>query len=204
MKIRFPRIDSKARLVVLAGLAAGLAVLLIANRFAGSASDSELPSQPAVTATGAGSTAPAGASAAPSPTTKPTAATTDDGDDGAEGTPILVEPTKKADVQEAGTQFAAAWLNTFGQSPENWRAGITSRATPDLAADLADADPASVPAGGRVAGTVGVTAEGSLYNVAAPVVTADNKKQPLGTLTLTMVNAGGKWLVSEIDWKAAG
>jgi len=189
-----------ARQILIAVAVVAVAGMLLVSRFSGGTSGVAIqaPAAPGNSSTEA-SPDPS-VPAAPSSGTP----TTDEHDDGADDdAPILVTPTTKPDVREAGIQFAAAWLNTYGQNPASWRAGLTPRVTPDLAEDLAYADPESVPAGGRVADPVTVTAEGALFNVDAPVVTADTKAQPLGILNLTLLNAGGKWLVSEIDWQAS-
>jgi hypothetical protein len=191
------------RTIVLAAAVIVAIGLLIASRFAGGGGAAEVPYAAPASSGTATTPGTAGTSAAPAAGPTATRPAADDGDDGADVPPVLVQPTGQPGVQEAGTQFAAAWLNTYGQTAANWVAGLTPRVTPDLAGDLADADPASVPAGGKVSGKVLATADGSLYNVVAPVVTADAKAQPLGTLTLTMIHKGGTWLVSEIDWQAA-
>lgn len=125
----------------------------------------------------------------------------DEHGDGTDDTaPVLVQPTSNPPVQEAATQFTAAWLNTYGQTAESWRASLTERVTDDLAADLAAADPGTVPAGAKT-GPVDVTVQGSLYGADAPIVTNDAARKPLGTLHLTLVQRAGAWLVSEIDWE---
>lgn len=127
-----------------------------------------------------------------------------DGDDGvAEDPPSIIKPTEKPDVREAATAFAASWLNTYPRvSPAAWRARLLDQMTSELAADMADADPASVPAGGKVGSPVQVKVDGSLHTAEVPVVTAGTAKpQPIGTLRLTLVNNTGTWLISEIDWE---
>lgn len=140
----------------------------------------------------------AGTPAAASSSTGRSAPADDDDGVGGDPAPALV-PTDQPDVKEAATQFAAAWLNAHGQDENTWRTNLNGRITEELAAALADADPDTVPAGAR-AGTVTVTAQGSLLGADAPIVTADAKRTPLGTLHLTLVQRNHTWLVSEIDW----
>lgn len=132
----------------------------------------------------------------PKPTTAPTAE-----DDGANIPP----PSGPADViREAGTVFAARWLNT-ARTAGQWRAGMAELVTPELAAALADAEPETVPVGwiGSPV-TVTVAADG-LADVAVPVVGGLDEANPVrqGVVTLTLVERGGRWLVSEIDWSPA-
>lgn len=125
----------------------------------------------------------------------------DDHDDGTDdGSSLIVKPTSAPDAQEAATAFAAAWLNTAGRTAEIWRKGIADRVTEDLNAQLAQADPDSVPAAAKT-GQATVTTTGSLVTAQAPIVTYEVKPKPVGTLTLTMVKQGNRWLVSEIDWE---
>ena len=123
-------------------------------------------------------------------------------DSTADGSPLLVQPTKEPDAKEAATAFAAAWLNTSSRNADTWRAGLTDRITPVLAEELALADPKSVPAGCRT-GEVVLSKQGSLVDAEAPVVTNEAKPKPVGTLILTLLQDGGRWVVSEIDWEPA-
>lgn len=124
------------------------------------------------------------------------------GDDGSEDAPpVMVQPTRQPDVQESATQFAAAWLNAYGQSAQQWRDGLTPRMTADLVELMKNADPQSVPAGAKV-GTVTATVQGSLMGADAQVVTDEAKPKTVGILRLTLLENDGRWLVTEIDWEA--
>lgn len=195
------------RMLLLAVLALAAVVIIAINRFGGTsappgstAGQQQSVDMPATSTTTAAGQAPAaGTSSTPAPSQP-----VDEHGDGAEDDepPVMITPTDRPDVKESATAFAAAWLNTFRASPDTWRAGLLDRVTGELGADLADADPASVPAGGRVGNPVKVTAQGALLNAEVPVVTAGTTKpQPIGTLLLTLVDTDGAWLVSEIDWK---
>lgn len=184
---------TRRQLLIGSGLL-GLLVLVLLSRSCGS-SPSGVPTNPAaptVTVTA-------------EPTATPTVAATSEppGEDGpAVDPPAGPQPTTNPEVQEAATAFTAAWLNTYGQTAENWRRALYPRVTPDLVQDLTLADPASVPTAGRVVDEgVVVTVEGSLLNADAPIISGVTRK-PIGSLRLTLVAAGGgKWLVSEIDWR---
>ncbi len=124
-----------------------------------------------------------------------------EGDDGADDpAPVLVQPTSAPDAREVATAFTAAWLNTANRNAQTWRDGILPSVTSDLAVELAEADPASVPAGAKTT-DVTVTRQGSLVGARAPIVTADAQRRPLGTLTLTLLRFGNAWRISEIDWE---
>jgi hypothetical protein len=126
----------------------------------------------------------------------------DDGDD--DGTVDQAAPTATIDpaAKEAVTAFTAAWLNTYKVTPDQWRAGILPRVTEDMAAALADADPATVPDGGRV-GTVTMGLDSQLTVADVKVAAAAGPAATLGTLHLSVVDHNGTWLISEIDWAAA-
>lgn len=198
------------RKVVVAVLFVIAAAVLLLSRFSGADTGSATRPHTATTSS---------ADAAPTASASPTHPPSDDGvndgppappartaaahdDDG--GDPILINPTTQPDVREAATAFTAAWLNTYGQTAEAWRAALTPRVTPDLAGELAYADPVSVPGNAKAGTPVAVTAEGDLFNAAVPVDDATTKGKTLGELRLTIVKRSGKWLVSEIDWKGAG
>ena len=134
------------------------------------------------------------------PAAKPHSSATGAGDDGTDDTgPVLVQPTSRPDVQRAAADFVAAWLNTYGQSAQSWRQSLLPRVTAGLAADLADADPASVPAAATT-GQVTVNQQESLVTADATVLRDDTKRAKLGVLSLTLLNEHGTWLVSQIDW----
>jgi hypothetical protein len=203
VKISHPRI-----VVPVAVAAAGVVLIL---RFAphgapaGTATHVDAGSVAAVASasTGPAATLPPSRGPSGTPTSNPgarTSATVPD-NDGADNTaPVLVQPTTQADVQETATAFTAAWLNTYHVDPAVWRADLLNRVTPDLAEDLADADPATVPAGAKT-GKVTVTRQEDLYGATAPIVAADGTNTPLGTLELTVVQRNGVWLISAIDWE---
>lgn len=170
-----------------------LALVLLSRGCDGSPSGvPTTPSAPTVTVT-----------VEPVATPTSTTASATPGEDGpAEDPPAGPQPTTNPEVKEAAIQFTAAWLNFYGQNAELWRKELYPRVTPDLAEDLAYADPNTTPAGGRVVDEdVTVTVEGSLLNADAPIISGVTRKQ-MGVLHLTLVPAGGgRWLVSEIDWE---
>jgi hypothetical protein len=191
-------------------IAAGVFVaLLLFNRAGHSGAGSgagDRPAAAASTTTDDGdvpittSSLPATSSSSPA---APRSSATGDGDDGTDDTgPVLVQPTARPDVQRAAVEFVAAWLNTYGQSAESWREGLLPRVTAGLAADLADADPASVPAA-AITGQVTVHQQESLVTADATVLSNDTKRTKLGIVSLTMLNEHGTWLVSQIDWTRA-
>lgn len=202
------------RKVTTAVLIAVAGAVLLVSRFAGG--DTSSPTLARTNDGPSSSTAPSGATAAPStppppssddgvnnaPPPKPTGTAPDHDEDG--GDPILVDPTNQPDVREAATAFTAAWLNTYGKTAEAWRAALTPRVTPDLAGDLAYADPDSVPVAAQAGTPVAVSAEGDLFNATIPVTETTAKPKTLGELRLTIVKRGDRWLVSEIDWQGAG
>lgn len=112
------------------------------------------------------------------------------------------EPTENEAVEQAAASFAAAWLNTFGKTPQQWRDALTPRVTADLAEQLAIADPATVPTSAKVSGDLKVTTEGDLFNADVPIAATDGTRK-IGDLNLTLVQRGGKYLVTEIDWTVA-
>lgn len=190
--------------LLFAVLALVAVVFIAVNRFGGSA-PSGTAAQPQTVNSPSSAAASAGIGTPPPGSGTPASNIPADPDgDGAEDDepPVMLTPTEKPDVKEAATAFAAAWLNTYRASPATWRAGLLDRVTPQLGADLAEADPASVPAGGRVGNPVKVIKEGVLLNAEVPVVTAGTSKpEPVGTLLLTLLEHDGTWLVSEIDWR---
>lgn len=131
-----------------------------------------------------GPSTPAPSSAAP---------TVDDGagpgDTPATGSPV---PGQLAAAQDVAERFAAAWLNTTNKSPDQWRADLASYITPELANQLATADPGTVPVG-QIGAPVTVTPDGDhLAHVKIPITTG-------GTLTVTVI-LGARPAVSDIDW----
>lgn len=193
-----------ARQTMIVLLVAAAAVVLLVTRFT-SREPSGVPIRVTTDTTDAAAASPTSEPAATAPSSaaataeSPEPVATGDAEDGTDDAPAI-RPTTSPAAQEAATAFAAAWLNTYGRTPQTWRASITPRVTPDLAADLADADPGSVPAGGRV-GPVNVNVDGSLLTADVDVVAAAGNPETLGALHLTLVTTRGAWLVSEIDWE---
>ncbi len=148
---------------------------------------------------------------------KPVTPTTAD-DDGAN----VPSPTAQPDpIRDAAVTFVAAWLNTWPQTAESWRANLTEVdpftrqpqwVTVELAATILDPaapmDPETVPVGVMspfVPPKVTLVADG-IADVAILVVDQTMDRQhptPLGTVTVTMVERGRRWLTSEIDWSPA-
>lgn len=107
-------------------------------------------------------------------------------------------PAPDGAVLEAGTAFAAAWLNST--DPE-WPTKLAARSTAELAPIWSQADPTTVPPG-RVGGPIVVRPSGDgLAYVDVPVV--DSKGGPVGLLTVEVTLTGGRWLVSDVDWRPA-
>lgn len=131
-----------------------------------------------------------------------TGQTTGDGGDDGVGDPAPATATIDPAAKEAATAFTAAWLNTYNVNPEQWRAGVIPRVTADVADDLADADPETVPDGGRV-GTVKMSLDSQLTVADVTVIAAAGPAATLGTVHLSVVKQDGTWLISEIDWAAA-
>jgi hypothetical protein len=195
------------RVLVVATVAAAVVVVAVANRCGGpTGPGSAHPARTTIALTGPAGPAPA---ASDTPSTLRSASTgapspVDDGTSARADQPATIT-NGPADPREAAAEFAATWLNTLGKTPEQWRTTLTSMITPQLADLLANADPATVPAG-RV-GVVGrpTPAGDALVQVPVPVVTSGGASSgaPVGTLTLTLTGASHRWLVSEIDWTPA-
>ncbi|HEX5741525.1 MAG TPA: hypothetical protein VFY17_08245, partial [Pilimelia sp.] len=128
---------------------------------------------------------------APIPTADPTA-----GDDGvrAAAPPTLTGIAGAPAPEAVARQFATAWLSG-ADAATGWQARLAPHVTDDLAARLADADPASVPATtlGRDATTTALGAQ--LAEVALPTAA--------GTLRLRLVAAAHRWQVDAVDWEPA-
>jgi hypothetical protein len=88
--------------------------------------------------------------------------------------------------------FAAAWADHQGVSAKAWHNRLVPNATQDLSDQLADTDPADVPASRVVGRPVLVPVGDGLVDA---VVTVDS-----GKLTLRLVAPEGRWLVDSIDW----
>jgi hypothetical protein len=148
---------------------------------------------------------PPPASAATS-NTGPVAASTstpvDTGDDGEAGPAPSPTGPAGGDVQaaqEATIEFLARYLNTQGQTPEQWRSSWNDQVTAQLAQLLADADMTRVPVG-RVGQVKDATALGTgQVVVTVPVVANSDANTTITTLKVTVVQDGGRWLASQID-----
>ena len=88
--------------------------------------------------------------------------------------------------------FAGAWVDHKGVSAKTWRDRLVPNATKELSDELADTDPADVPAD-RVNGRPSLVPVGD--GLIDAVVQTDS-----GKLTLRLVAPEGRWLVSGIDW----
>jgi hypothetical protein len=88
--------------------------------------------------------------------------------------------------------FAAAWADHTGLSAKKWHDRLVPNATKNLSDQLADTDPADVPAS-RVIGQPELVPVGE--GLVDAVVTVDS-----GKLTLRLVAPDGRWLVDGIDW----
>lgn len=120
----------------------------------------------------------------------PAAVATSDGDD-AEVAPATSFPDDDAVLAAAGA-FATAWLRREAPASE-WHAGIAAVATSALAARLEGVDPLTVPAS-RVEGPALVGARDEHF--ATVLLHVDT-----GTLSLTLVQVDGRWLVDGVDWQ---
>ena len=88
--------------------------------------------------------------------------------------------------------FAAAWADHENVSAKAWHDRLVPNATQDLSDQLADTDPADVPAK-RVVGRPALVPVGE--GLVDAVVRVDS-----GKLTLRLVAPEGRWLVDGIDW----
>ncbi len=96
------------------------------------------------------------------------------------------------DVVGAATTFAQNWIN-HERPAQTWRASLTPLCTKALAGELAQVDPASVPAD-RITGTATTEAHADTsVDVIFPI--------DVGKLRLRMVLNSGRWLVDGIDWE---
>ncbi|WP_433055634.1 hypothetical protein [Dactylosporangium sp. CS-033363] len=123
----------------------------------------------------------------------PYASLGDDGvDESANPAPSLSKGA--ADVSTVATRFAKAWLRKPGISGDQWRAGLKPDASTELMTDLADTDPADVPTD-TITGAVQLQSLGS--------VTVAKFPAQGGTIVLELQAAGGRWLVTSLDWETA-
>jgi hypothetical protein len=88
--------------------------------------------------------------------------------------------------------FAAAWADHVGVSAKKWHDRLMPNATKSLSDQLADTDPADVPAS-RVVGRPELVPVGD--GLVDAVVTVDS-----GKLTLRLIAPDGRWLVDGVDW----
>lgn len=88
--------------------------------------------------------------------------------------------------------FASAWVNHTNVTAKAWHDRLVPNATKSLSDELADTDPADVPAS-RVTGRPELVPVGE--GLVDAVVKVDS-----GKLTLRLVAPDGKWLVDGIDW----
>jgi hypothetical protein len=88
--------------------------------------------------------------------------------------------------------FASAWVNHKNVTAKAWHDRLVPNATKSLSDELADTDPADVPAS-RVTGRPELVPVGE--GLVDAVVKVDS-----GKLTLRLVAPDGKWLVDGIDW----
>ena len=88
--------------------------------------------------------------------------------------------------------FASAWVSHKNVTAKAWHDRLVPNATKNLSDELADTDPADVPAS-RVTGRPDLIPVGQ--GLVDAVVRVDS-----GKLTLRLVAPEGKWLVDGIDW----
>lgn len=115
-------------------------------------------------------------------------------DDGVVGTgyataPVTAGPT---DPAAAAQFFAVKYVKILDP---RWRDGWRPLVTPELAEQLTGVDPKDVPVGPVGTPTLEPIGDG-LVLAAVPVVGAG------GSFLLTLTGNSGRWLVSDIDWRA--
>lgn len=158
-----------------------------------------------------GSNQPGGAINQPVPAATSVAVTSptpaeEDHDDGA------VDPSDRpaviaagpTDPKEAAIQVVVKLLNTIGRSDEQWRAGLRPYVSDALFAELADADPTSVPAGRVDDGRVKAASAGDeLVQVSVPVVGSGDSPRPVATIRVTLSGTSHRWVATELDVERA-
>jgi len=97
-----------------------------------------------------------------------------------------------AEPEAVAYTFASAWVNHRDVSAKAWHEKLVPNATKDLSDQLADTDPADVPAS-RVIGRP------ELIPVGEGLVDATVKVDS-GKLTLRLIAPDGRWLVDGVDW----
>ncbi|MEH1013751.1 hypothetical protein V6U90_11665 [Micromonospora sp. CPCC 206060] len=118
------------------------------------------------------------------------------GDDGLIATGPPPSPSTRpgaATPEQMAQRFTTAWLGRTGTTPDQWRAALRPLSTATLNEELAESDPATVPAE-RTAGEPDlVPRTASFVEVTIPL---DN-----GRLRLELVAPDGSWLVDAVDWE---
>jgi hypothetical protein len=115
--------------------------------------------------------------------------------------PVLhspVPPVTGAGVKKPQTialAFAKAWVHHDNVPVATWLTSVTTYTTSDLAGQLAETNPANVPAERVTGATTLVGDTATSCGVRVPTDT--------GTLVLTMQRVQGKWMVDGVDWDAA-
>lgn len=106
-----------------------------------------------------------------------------------------VPPANAPDQPAPGTvamSFTRAWLHHDGLSAQQWLQGVSGYITSALNAQLAETDPANVPAS-RITGTATIADDTTdSCQVSVPTDT--------GTLVLTLRRVDTRWLVDDVDW----
>jgi hypothetical protein len=93
-------------------------------------------------------------------------------------------------AQQAAAEFVAAWARPDLDAP-TWQAGLTPLATPELAASLADTDPANVPP---------VTVSGQPVQVAANAEAGVFDVPTTGEfIRVTVQLIDGRWLATDVQ-----
>lgn len=118
-------------------------------------------------------------------------------DDGAPSVPAPQPPSTSPGTptpQALATVFAAAWVHTAGVTAAGWRTSLRALSTDRLDAELANANPQTVPAY-RVTGTPSLTDRATSF-VQASIPT------DAGTLVLSLLATHGRWQVDAIDWES--
>jgi hypothetical protein len=106
--------------------------------------------------------------------------------------PLPTTSPGTAEPEAVAYAFAAAWADHRDVSAKVWHDRLVPNATKDLSDQLAETDPADVPAT-RVVGRPELVPVGE--GLVDAVVTVDS-----GKLTLRLVAPDGRWLVDSIDW----
>jgi hypothetical protein len=184
--------------IIVAAVAAVIAVIAISNRCGAPATPQTIPAGPA-----SPTPQPSGSirwSPTPTPPRPPSpaatspAATDNDGDPGTNPFIRATITAGPADPRDAAVAFVAALLNTLAKTPEQWRAGFADKVTPQLRDLYATVDPSAVPSVGRIDSPVTATVIGdAVVTVRLPVTNG-------GTITVTMLGATHRWLVSQVDY----